>query len=73
MPAYDVETLLFLEEGKKCLGSVIDVMGLVTEPIYIIPLNSEEVDQMKNMKGAKVYCAPRTKYTKYVLIDELKK
>ncbi|XP_045468140.1 H/ACA ribonucleoprotein complex non-core subunit NAF1-like [Harmonia axyridis] len=72
MPAYDLETLLFLEEGRKVLGYIFDVMGPVTAPVYIILMKSAEaIADLQLEKGAKVYCAPQSKYTKYILLQEL--
>lgn len=74
MPAYDLDTLLFLEEGQKVLGFVMDVMGPVNAPVYIIPVNSAEtLKDLQLQKGTKVYCAPNSKYTKYVFLQELMK
>ncbi|XP_044759495.1 H/ACA ribonucleoprotein complex non-core subunit NAF1-like [Coccinella septempunctata] len=74
MPAYDLDTLLFLEEGQKVLGYVLDVMGPISAPVYIVPMSSTEaIRDLQLRKGTKVYCAPKSKYTKYVLLQELMK
>lgn len=73
-PAYDLDTLLFLDNGKRPLGFVFDVLGQVTSPIYAIRFNS--VDDIKNLQiqvGTKVYSAPTSKHTQYVFLQQLLK
>nr|XP_022905109.1 H/ACA ribonucleoprotein complex non-core subunit NAF1-like isoform X1 [Onthophagus taurus] len=72
MPAYDLDTLLFVENGKKPLGYVYDVMGPVTHPVYVIRFNNrEEIDSLDVKKGLPVYSAPKTQHTQYVFLDKL--
>ncbi|RZC33763.1 H/ACA ribonucleoprotein complex non-core subunit NAF1 [Asbolus verrucosus] len=73
-PAYDLDTLLFLDNGKRPLGFVFDVLGQVTSPIYAIRFNS--VDDIKNLQvqvGTQVYSAPTSKHTQYVFLQQLLK
>lgn len=71
-PAYDLETLLFLDNGKKPLGYVYDVMGPVSNPIYVIRFNTkEEMDNIGIVKGLPVYSAPKTPHTQYVFLKQL--
>ncbi|XP_044272312.1 H/ACA ribonucleoprotein complex non-core subunit NAF1 [Tribolium madens] len=73
-PAYDLDTLLFLDNGKRPLGFVFDVLGQVTSPIYAIRFNS--VEDIKNLQieiGTKVYSAPTSKHTQYVFLQQLLK
>ncbi|KRT85190.1 hypothetical protein AMK59_2506 [Oryctes borbonicus] len=72
IPAYDLETLLFLDNGKKPLGYVYDVMGPVSNPIYVIRFNTkEEMDSVGVTKGLPVYSAPKTPHTQYVFLKQL--
>lgn len=74
MPTYDIDTVLFINEGQTVLGRVLDVMGPVSSPVYIIPMISREaIENLQLQKGIKVYCAPKTNYTKYVILQELMK
>ncbi|KAJ3645779.1 hypothetical protein Zmor_023412 [Zophobas morio] len=73
-PAYDLDTLLFLDNGKRPLGFVFDVLGQVTSPIYAVRFNS--TDDIKNLQiqiGMKVYSAPTSKHTQYVFLQQLLK
>ncbi|KAK5641724.1 hypothetical protein RI129_010271 [Pyrocoelia pectoralis] len=74
VPAYDLDTLLFLDEGKQPLGYVHDVMGQVTSPMYVIRFNSKQEIESKGIsKGLPVYSAPNTEHTQYVFLKELMK
>ncbi|KAF5300628.1 hypothetical protein FQA39_LY11089 [Lamprigera yunnana] len=74
MPAYDLDTLLFLDEGKRPLGHVHDVMGQVTSPIYVVRFNSkQEIESRGITKDLPVYSAPHTEHTQYVFLKELMK
>ncbi|XP_025837109.1 H/ACA ribonucleoprotein complex non-core subunit NAF1-like, partial [Agrilus planipennis] len=71
-PAYDVDTLLFLEKGKRPLGHVYDVIGPVSSPMYAIRFNSrQEIDTRGITKELAVYSAPKTEHTQYVFLKEL--
>lgn len=72
--AYDLDTLLFLDSGKRPLGFIFDVLGPVTSPLYAIRYNS--VEEIKNLKieiGLKVYSAPTSKHTQFVFLQQLLK
>lgn len=74
VPAYDLDTLLFLDEGRQPLGYVHDVMGQVTSPMYVIRFNSKQEIESKGIsKGLPVYSAPNTEHTQYVFLKELMK
>ncbi|XP_973951.2 H/ACA ribonucleoprotein complex non-core subunit NAF1 [Tribolium castaneum] len=73
-PAYDLDTLLFLDNGKRPLGFVFDVLGQVTSPIYAIRFNSlEDIKNLQIEIGTKVYSAPTSKHTQYVFLQQLLK
>lgn len=72
IPAYDIDTLLFLENGKVPLGYIHDVLGPVTSPMYAIRFNSvEEINLLNITKGLPVFCAPKTAHTQYVFLKQL--
>lgn len=72
MPAYDIDTLLFLDRGKKALGQIFDVIGPVASPLYVVRFNNPDMIQANNIqKGAPVYCAPNTEHTQYVFVKQL--
>lgn len=72
IPAYDIDTLLFLENGKTPLGYIHDVLGPVSSPMYAVRFNTrEEIDNLKISKGLPVYCAPKTVHTQYVFLKQL--
>ncbi|KAB0793777.1 hypothetical protein PPYR_13397 [Photinus pyralis] len=74
VPAYDLDTLLFLDEGRQPLGYVHDVMGQVTSPMYVVRFNSKQEIESKGIsKGLPVYSAPNTEHTQYVFLKELMK
>lgn len=75
MPAYDIDTLLFLDRGNKPLGRIFDVLGPVTEPFYAVRFNSYEQAMEAGVKpGTAVFCAPyNTQHTAYVFVSELLK
>ena len=68
----DLETVLFLDKGKRPLGRVFDVIGPVSLPLYCVRFNSK--DHIANHhveKGTEVYAAPNTQHTSYVFIQQL--
>lgn len=74
MPAYDQDTLLFLDKGKQPLGYIFDVIGPVSQPLYAIRFNNEQEIQALNVsKGLPVFSAPKTEHTQYVFVQELMK
>lgn len=71
MPPYDLETLMFLENGTF-LGAVFDVMGPVTSPIYVLRFKSGVETVKFNLNiGTKVFISPRGEYTRYVFVRDL--
>ncbi|CAH2043260.1 unnamed protein product, partial [Iphiclides podalirius] len=74
-PALDLDTILFLESGRKALGKVFDVFGPVTEPNYCVRFNSQDHVKQRGIEpGMEVYIAPGTScLTKYVFLTELMK
>lgn len=73
-PAYDLDTLLFLDQGKRPLGHIYDVLGQVTSPMYVVRFNSrQEIESKGISKGLPVYSAPNTEHTQYVFLKELMK
>ena len=71
-PAVNLDSVLFLEHGKKTLGRVFDVFGQVNEPLYMVRFNSAEHIKEQGIEiGMDVYFAPRTPHTAYVFIDAL--
>lgn len=75
MPAYDIDTLLFLDRGSKPLGRIFDVLGPVTEPFYAVRFNSFDHASDSGVKpGTPVFCAPyNSDHTAYVFVSELLK
>lgn len=70
--ALDIDSVLFLDNGKKALGQVFDVIGQVSKPIYCIRFNTHEDIVSKNITvGSKVFCAPRTEYANFVIISKI--
>lgn len=70
--AVDIDTVLFLDKGNLALGPVFDVMGVVSSPIYCIRFNSTDDIESKKVKiGMKVYVAPKTEYTQFVVLNDL--
>lgn len=70
--ALDIDSVLFLDNGKKALGQVFDVIGQVSTPIYCIRFNRHEDIVSKNITvGSKVFCAPRTEYANFVIISKI--
>lgn len=75
-PSYDLDTILFIDHqtSKKPLGAIYDVIGPVVAPIYCIRMKTEdELQEMGVKLNMKVYSAPKSKYTQYVFVAELRK
>lgn len=67
-----MDTLLFLDHGKKPLGKIFDVLGQIANPLYCVRFNSSQ--QIKDLGitiGMLVYCAPRTEHTSFVILSNL--
>ncbi|XP_017783285.1 PREDICTED: H/ACA ribonucleoprotein complex non-core subunit NAF1 isoform X2 [Nicrophorus vespilloides] len=72
MPAYDIDTLLFINNGKQPLGYIFDVIGAVTSPMYAIRFNSvDEIKSLNVTKGLPVFSAPKSEHTQYVFVQQL--
>lgn len=73
-PAYDVDTVLFLDGGLP-LGKIFEVFGPVCEPHYCIRFNSQEHIKERNIALEQmVYSAPKkTEFTKFVFLSQLMK
>lgn len=72
MQPLDLDSVLFLEAGKKPLGLIFDVLGQVSQPIYCIRFNSKEEIIAKGIEvHAKVYCAPKTEYSSFVILNNI--
>ncbi|XP_037959757.1 H/ACA ribonucleoprotein complex non-core subunit NAF1 [Teleopsis dalmanni] len=70
----DLDTVLFLDKGNKVLGQVFDVLGQVADPMYCIRFNSNKQIKEKGIKiNDKVYAAPKTEYTQFVVLANLMK
>ena len=68
----DIDSVLFLDNGKQALGKIFDVIGPVTVPIYCIRFNSNEEILKKGISvGNKVYCAPRTEHSSFVILSQI--
>lgn len=72
--AVDIDTVLFLDKGNRTLGQVFDVMGNVASPIYCVRFNTAQDITAKNITaGLKVYVAPQTEYTNFIVLSNLMK
>ncbi|ODN00927.1 H/ACA ribonucleoprotein complex non-core subunit NAF1 [Orchesella cincta] len=73
-PALDLDSVLFLDEGDRALGHIFDVIGPVKQPLYCVRFNSKEHIQKNKVEiGMLVYCAPKTEYTSFVFLAQLRK
>lgn len=74
MMPLDIDTVLFLEHGARTLGKIFDVFGQVSQPTYCVRFNSElQISDNNIVIGMPVYCAPKTKHTSIVIIQNLMK
>ncbi|XP_053698935.1 H/ACA ribonucleoprotein complex non-core subunit NAF1-like [Sabethes cyaneus] len=70
----NIDTVLFLEKGKRSLGKIFDVIGQVASPMYCVLFNSrQEVTDKGITVGAPVFCAPQTEHTQFIILSELMK
>ena len=68
----DIDTVLFLDNGKKALGVVFDVLGQIHQPLYCVRFNSNEDIKAKGIEiKMKVYCAPRSEHTSFVILSNV--
>ncbi|KAH8353740.1 hypothetical protein KR084_013052 [Drosophila pseudotakahashii] len=69
---FDLDTVLFLEKGRKVLGEVFDVLGQVADPLYCVRFNSNQQILDRGIQiGDVVYCAPKTEHTQFVILSKL--
>ncbi|ALC38715.1 CG10341 [Drosophila busckii] len=69
---FDLDTVLFLEKGRKVLGQVFDVLGQVADPLYCVRFNSNQEIKDRGINiGDVVYCAPQTEHTQFVILSKL--
>ena len=74
VPALDLDTVLFIREGEATLGRVFDVIGPVTQPLYVVRFNSKEHVAERGLSvGMQVYFAPKSELTSYVFLEQLMK
>lgn len=72
MAPLDLDSVLFLEKGKQPLGKVFDVLGQVSQPTYCIRFNTHKDVLDKGIStGQKVYCAPRTEFASFVILNNI--
>ncbi|XP_058835581.1 H/ACA ribonucleoprotein complex non-core subunit NAF1 [Topomyia yanbarensis] len=70
----NIDTVLFLEKGKRSLGKIFDVIGQVAAPMYCVLFNSRQEVLDRGIKvGAPVYCAPQTEHTQFIILSDLMK
>lgn len=73
-PTLNLDTVLFIDKGKRALGHIFDVFGQVAEPHYCVRFNSSEHIKESDIKvGMVVYYCPNTQYTSLVFLSELTK
>ncbi|XP_032592544.1 H/ACA ribonucleoprotein complex non-core subunit NAF1 [Drosophila grimshawi] len=69
---FDLDTVLFLEKGRKVLGQVFDVLGQVADPLYCVRFNTNQQIKDRGINiGDIVYCAPQTEHTQFVILSKL--
>lgn len=69
-----METVLFLDKGTLPLGHVFDVLGNISSPMYCVRFNSNKEILDKGLTvGMKIYVAPRTEHTHFVILGNLMK
>ncbi|XP_033207890.1 H/ACA ribonucleoprotein complex non-core subunit NAF1 isoform X2 [Belonocnema kinseyi] len=73
-PTLNIDTVLFVERGRRVLGRVFDVFGQVTDPHYCVRFNnSKHIEESKIQVGMNVYFCPNTEYTTVVFLHDLTK
>ena len=74
VPAIDLDSVLFVESGRRALGRVFDVIGPVARPLYCVRFNSAaHIQRTGVLRGMEVFFAPRTEYTTFVFLEQLMK
>lgn len=70
----DIDSVLFLDNGKQVLGQIFDVIGPVAVPIYCVRFNKHDDIAAKGISvGDKVFFAPRTEYSNFVILSQVMK
>lgn len=70
----NLDTVLFLDKGKRPLGKIFDVIGQVVAPMYCVLFNSRQDVISKGITvGTPVYCAPQTEHTQFIILSDLMK
>ncbi|XP_020291792.1 H/ACA ribonucleoprotein complex non-core subunit NAF1 isoform X1 [Pseudomyrmex gracilis] len=73
-PRLDIDTILFINQGRQSLGRIFDVYGKVSEPYYCVRFNSSEHTQKSDIVDKPVYYCPNKKeYTSLIFLHELTK
>ena len=71
-PALDLDTVLFLELGKRALGRVFDVLGPVSQPWYAVRFNSAAHARERGaLPGLAVFFSPKSELTSFVFLEQL--
>ncbi|XP_050443862.1 H/ACA ribonucleoprotein complex non-core subunit NAF1-like [Adelges cooleyi] len=72
VPPLDIDSVLFVDRGKRALGKIFEVVGPVNKPYYTVRFNGSDHVQKFNVNVKEtVYCAPQTDYTSYVFISKV--
>lgn len=73
-PALDIDSILFLDRGKRALGKVFDVFGPVNKPFYAVRFNNpDHIKTFNVLIKEPVFCAPETEHSSFVLVSQLLK
>ncbi|CAG7716818.1 unnamed protein product [Allacma fusca] len=73
-PALDLNTVLFIEEGRKAIGHIFEVFGRTSQPYYCVRFNSPEHVKERGVEiGTLIYAAPGTEHTRYVFLAQLER
>lgn len=73
-PALDIDSILFLDRGKRALGKIFDVFGPVNKPYYAVRFNNpDHIKTFNVLIKEPVFCAPETEHSSFVLVSQLLK
>ncbi|KAL2719052.1 H/ACA ribonucleoprotein complex non-core subunit NAF1 [Vespula squamosa] len=73
-PTLNLDTVLFIDKGKRALGRIFDVFGRVSDPHYCVRFNSPaHIKENEINIGMAVYYCPNSPYTSLVFLHELTK
>ncbi|KAI4486526.1 hypothetical protein M0804_005896 [Polistes exclamans] len=71
-PTLNLDTVLFVDKGRKTLGRIEDVFGQVSDPHYSVRFNSlMHIKENGIYVGMEVYYCPNSPYTSLVFLHEL--